>query len=99
MRNSNPFIFKARKNIAWVGGKQAINFRLEPHQNSFLNTAQSALSGPKLSQVTQQERQELFLTASVNPQAPRGSSHLFQIQLKLSRVPVLGSDKEVENLW
>ena len=40
MENSNPFIFKAGKNIAWVQDKQAINFRLEPHQSWLLNMAQ-----------------------------------------------------------
>lgn len=96
MQNSNPFIFKARKNIAWVQDKQAINFRSEPHQSCFLNTAQVRAVRTESHNM---KEEELFLIASVRLQAPRGSSFLFQIQLKLSRVPVLRGDKEVENQW
>lgn len=70
--NSHPFIFKARKNIAWIQDKQAINFRLEPHQSCLLNTVQiKAVRTESLSSHNMKE-EELFSTARVSSPVPGG---------------------------
>ena len=67
VRNRNPFIFKARKSIAWVQDKQDINFRLEPLQSCFLSSVLSGLSGLSQSEWHSVKEEEPFPTASVSP--------------------------------
>lgn len=69
MGNTNPFIFKARKNIAWVPGpKQAINFRLESQQSCLLTVR---LWGLSHSQSMRHERGRVPLYSQGQP-SPQG---------------------------
>lgn len=49
--------------------------------------------------VAQCERGGALPNSQCQPSTPGGSPHLFQIQLKPSGVPVLGSEKELEDQW
>lgn len=95
MGNSNPFIFKARKNIAWVQDKQAINFRLEPQQSCLLTVAQTqAVRIESLSRHETRKRK----SSSLQPGAAKfpGADPVSLLNPAFSRVPASESDKEVK---